>query len=78
MVRLSPQAAKFDAARVAREASTAAGVPVRYGAAMGPRWHSLVLICPDEAACSAALLRLAGDVSHFDAVERDQPRQVPR
>jgi len=77
LVRMAPGAAAFDVDRVVREASRAAGVPVRYGAAAGARWHSLVLNCPDEAACTEAIQRLSAETALFDAVERDAPRRIP-
>lgn len=76
MVRTAPAAASFDAERLVREASRVAGVPVHYGAAAGARWHSLVLNCSDEAACTEAIQRLSGETALFDAVERDAPRRI--
>ena len=59
---------------IEQRASASAGVPAKYVAASGARWHALILLCaaPD---CDAALQRLAADTSRFSAVQRDERRR---
>ena len=64
-----------DAAAIAREASAAAGVPVRYLAATSMEWHALALTCDSRPLCDAAVQRLRADTAAFAAVERDERRR---
>ena len=65
-----------DTDTIARRASQASGVPVRYVAATSPQWHGLSLACGDEARCAAALQWLQADSSFFEAVQRDERRRA--
>ena len=65
-----------DAEAIARAASAASGVPVRYLTAGGPPWHALALRCGDASACSAALARLRADTRTYAAVQRDERRRI--
>jgi len=67
--------AEADPAAIAAEATRRAGVPVRYGAAAGEAWHAIVLQCADAAGCEAAIARLRGAASTYQAVERAARRQ---
>ncbi|MBP6224201.1 MAG: hypothetical protein KA439_03990 [Rhizobacter sp.] len=79
LVELAPEATSGGAsderpASVERRATASAGVPVRYVAASGARWHALMLICsPTE--CDAALQRLTADRAGFLVVQRDELRR---
>ena len=64
-----------DADALAREAAAAAGVPVRYLAAAGARWHALALQCASAPQCDSALQRLRSDTSTYAAVERDERKR---
>jgi hypothetical protein len=64
-----------DAAAIVRQASAAAGTPVRYLAATSLQWHALGLRCGSAADCDAALQRLRADAAHFEAVQRDERKR---
>ena len=64
-----------DAPAIVRQASAAAGEPVRYLAASSTQWHALALHCASAAACDAALQRLRADVANFEAVQRDERKR---
>ncbi len=64
-----------DGAAIARQASGAAAVPVRYVSATSAEWHALALGCGSVPACDAALQRLRADAATFAAVERDERRR---
>ncbi|HEX7439599.1 MAG TPA: hypothetical protein VF319_05820 [Caldimonas sp.] len=64
-----------DGAAIARQASGAASVPVRYLSATSAEWHALALGCGSAPACDAALQRLRADAATFAAVERDERRR---
>jgi hypothetical protein len=59
---------------IERSVSGSAGVPVRYLAASGSKWHAVLLQC-DPDACEAALARLTADTTRFSAVQRDALRR---
>ena len=64
-----------DSEAIARQASAAAGAPVRYLAATSTQWHALALRCPSATACEAALQRLRGDGANFEVVQRDERKR---
>lgn len=64
-----------DAQAIVRQATTAAGAPVRYLAATSLQWHALALRCGSVADCDAALQRLRADVANFEAAQRDERKR---
>ena len=60
-----------DARAIAEQAARVAGVAVSYAAATSPSWHAQVLRCADPAACDAAIARLRGAATLYQAVEVD-------
>lgn len=65
-----------DAVQIAKQASQAAQVPVRYIAATSERWHAIALQCRDEVQCTRAVERLRADTSTYARVDLDQRRHV--
>lgn len=65
-----------DAEAVVQRAGESAGVPVRYGAAVSPQWHAIVLRCASESECEAAVGRLRADRARFVEVLRDERRRA--
>ena len=61
-------------AAIEQRASASAGVPAKYVAPSGARWHALILQCPAPD-CDAALQRLSADTARFSAVQRDERRR---
>ncbi len=70
------QDASADPLVLVRQASSIAGVPVHYAAAVGPRWHALTLSCASSAECDAALQRMRADRQAFAEVERDSLKRA--
>ena len=64
-----------DVQAIVRQASAAAGEPVRYLAATSLQWHALALRCGSAAACDAALQRLRADAANFEAAQRDERKR---
>ena len=64
-----------DGAVIARAASAAAGLPVRYLAATSMEWHALALSCDSAPQCDTAMQRLRADTAMFTAVERDERKR---
>lgn len=65
-----------NAAVIARAASDAAALPVRYVSSTSAQWHALALRCGSAPECDAALQRLRADAATFEAVQRDERRHV--
>ena len=63
-----------DGAAIARDAAAAAGVPVRYLAAISATQHALSVDCVGPAGCELALARLRADSASFNEVQSDERR----
>lgn len=73
LVKLAQPSA--DATAIARETSTAAGVPARYLSGTSPQWHALALHCASAAECDAAMRRLRADAATFESIQLDERRR---
>jgi hypothetical protein len=65
-----------DPVRIAEQAASASGSPVRYIASSGGGWHALTLGCTVTADCDAAFVRLQADALRFESVQRDTRKRV--
>lgn len=74
MVKVATPSA--NGAELIERATRTGGAPARYGAAIGPQWHGIVLRCGSDAACGEAVQRLKADSTYFLAVERDEQRRA--
>src|SRR5262245_44650477 len=66
-----------NSARVVDRAAELAGVRVRDALELAPRCYRVSLLCDDEAACKAAMARIAADRNFVLAVEADPRQQIP-
>jgi hypothetical protein len=68
--------ANVDTQVIAQRAGDISGVPVRYVAAAGSRWHAIALACADDNLCEAALRRLRAATTTYDSVQREERRRA--